>query len=97
MTLLHRQSYRQRLIWPLAGLAALAATAGQAARAITLWAAADALRAAVNSIDRTMSHDGYELRINTARAGLDAQVLAAAEANGQALSFDQAVMYALEM
>ena len=97
VTLLRRQSARQRIVWPLAGLAALAVAEGQSTRAITLWAAADALREAVNSIDFTMSHDGYLLRINAARAELDVQTLAAAEAAGRALSFDQAAAYALQL
>lgn len=96
VALLHRQSYRQRIVWPLAGLAALAAVEGEATRAITLWAAADALRAAVNSIDRTMSHDGYVLRVEAARVRLAEQTIAAAETTGRGLNFDQAVAYALE-
>ena len=96
VNLLQLQNARQRIVWPLAGLAALAASEDQAIRAITLWAAVDALRASLNSVDLTMSHDGYQSRIAAARAKLDASTLAAAEAAGRQMGFDQAVAYAQE-
>lgn len=95
LTLLHRQGARQRMVWALAGLAAVSAAERKAVRALTLWSAADLLRAKVNSLNVSMSHDTYVSLINTARTALIPQTLAAALAAGQAMSLDQIVAFAL--
>ncbi len=86
---------RQRMVWPLAGLAAFLADAGRPAQALTLWVATNMLRAAVGSLDHTMSHEGYVRRIDAARAALSAVESEAAERLGRTFSFDQTVTYGL--
>ncbi len=86
---------RQRMVWPLAGLAAFLADAGRPAHALTLWEATNMLRAAVGSLDYTMSHEGYVRRIDAARAALSAVECEAAERLGKTMGFDQMVAYAL--
>ncbi len=95
LIILFREGARQRAVWYLAGLAALAATDRQAARAATPWAAAEAIRVPVGRPQLPIRHDAYLARVSAARAQLDERALAAAEAAGRAMSFDQVVEYAL--
>ncbi len=83
------------MVWALAGLAAVSAAERQTVRALTLWSAADLLRALVNSLNVSMSHDAHVSLINSARSALTPQTLAAAIAAGQAMSLDQIVAFAL--
>jgi non-specific serine/threonine protein kinase len=86
---------RQRMVWPLAGLAAFLADVRRPAQALSLWEAANALRASVASSDYTMSHAGYVRRVDVARAALSAADCESAERLGKSMGFDQTVAYAL--
>ncbi len=99
-----RESYRDgawgMVIGCVVSLAALAATEGQNFRAITLGAAAGAVRAPNDPANRARPPGDFHSRVNAARVyvargQLDPQALAAAEAAGRAMSLDQAVEYAL--
>ncbi len=99
-----RVSYRDgawgMVIGCVVSLAALAATEGQNFRAITLGAAAGAVRVPNDLADRARPPGDFHSRVNAARVyaareQLDPQALAAAEAAGRAMSLDQAVEYAL--
>lgn len=95
LALLHRQGARQRIVWALGGLAALAAAEGQNLRAITLWSAARTLRAAVNTTALSMNHDDYVSRIEAARAALAPLQVDLADTVGRQMSVDESVAYAL--
>ncbi len=95
VSVLYRLGTYQRIVHPIAGAAALAAADGQAVRAITLWAAADALRAAMGSSDLSMAYEGYLARITAARAGMTSDAREAAEAAGRVMTVDKAVAYLL--
>ena len=80
----------------LEGLAGVIAAEGRPERGVRLLVATDALNA---SIGRTLSpaeQAVYEQLLASARAELDDADFAAADAEGRAMSFDQAVAYALE-
>jgi predicted ATPase len=87
---------KQRSVWCLGGLAALEATAGDAVRAVTLWAAAEAVHAAIGSPRPALRVEDYRQRVEAARAKIDGRTWFAAAAAGRAMSFEQAVTYALE-
>ena len=95
LTILHHDGARQRALWCLEGLAALAAMERHDARATTMWAAGDALRAGSGSIDTSIRHSDYRARVDIARSRLDGPARAMAEAAGRAMSFEDAVTYAL--
>ena len=81
----------------LDSFASLAVAAGQAARAARLLGAADAVRQASEvALAPVYRRDFYDAILATVQAALDAGTLTAAWAEGQALSPDQAVAYALE-
>jgi hypothetical protein len=80
----------------LDGLAGLAASQAQPARALRLAGAAAGLR---ESLGKSHSHnvrEWLERKLEPARQGLGAEATAAAWAEGQAMSPEQAVAYALE-
>jgi predicted ATPase len=87
---------RQRAVWCLGGLAALEATAGDAARAVTLWSAAEAIHAAIGSPRPALRVEDYRQRVEAARGQLGEQAASRAAASGRAMSFEQAVAYALQ-
>lgn len=91
VSVLYRLGTYQRIVHPIAGAAALAAADGQGVRAITLWAAADALRAAMGSADLSMAHEGYLARIAAAKSGMTSDAREAAEAAGRVMTVTQAV------
>jgi predicted ATPase/DNA-binding SARP family transcriptional activator/DNA-binding CsgD family transcriptional regulator len=81
----------------LQGLAALAASEGGVARAARLWGAAEAL---LESIEATAyahapDHSLYQGQVSAARAELDEAAWQAAWAEGQAMTPEQAMEYAL--
>ncbi|MBI2761497.1 MAG: tetratricopeptide repeat protein [Chloroflexi bacterium] len=79
----------------LGGMAAVAATRGEAGRAARLCGAAAALRAAMGAPLPSAGNSGFERAIAVARAVLDEAEFTAAWAAGQALSFEEAVADAL--
>jgi predicted ATPase/transcriptional regulator with XRE-family HTH domain len=87
---------KQRAVWCLGGLAALEATAGDAARAVTLWAAVEAIHAAIGSPRPALRVEDYRQRVEAARTKIDERAWANAAATGRAMNFEQAVTYALE-
>jgi predicted ATPase/DNA-binding CsgD family transcriptional regulator len=80
------------------GFGRLSALRGDPIRAATLWGAAEALREqmgmALSHLDLAAS--GYEQDLATVRSTLDATSFDAAWAEGRAMSFEQAVEYALQ-
>jgi predicted ATPase/DNA-binding XRE family transcriptional regulator len=96
LDLQQESGYQEGRIWSLEGIAGAAAEAGQLACAVRLWAAADALRASMGIPMAAADRDEYEQRIRAARASLDAATWAALWADGQALTLDQAITYALD-
>ena len=79
----------------LAGLAAAAAIGGAPARAAMLWGAATALRESYGIAMPPSERDRYVRRVAIAQARLDPMAWVSAWAQGQALSLEQAVEYAL--
>ena len=77
-----------------ASLAAAAALEGRAGRAVRLWAAADALHETAGS-RRLPRARRYEPHIAAMRARLGEDACARAEAEGRAMTPEQAVAYAL--
>jgi hypothetical protein len=79
----------------LRGLAALATVRRQPERAARLFGAAEALRERIRIVLPPVERPEYEQYVADARAQMDDQVFTAAWAEGQALSLDEAVQYAL--
>nr|MBA2449131.1 hypothetical protein [Chloroflexota bacterium] len=67
----------------------------QAVRALRLAGAAAALRAALGAIPSPAAQTLLERRLSSARQALDEDAAAMAWSEGQALSLDEAVAYAL--
>jgi hypothetical protein len=95
LTIRYHDGAQQRSIWCLEGLAAVAAVERQDERAVTLWIAADALRTKTDSKDLTVCHAGYLACVDAARGRLNSHALAAAEAAGHEMSYEEVVSYAL--
>jgi len=94
--LCHTAGLTQCVVTCLDSLAALAATEGQATRAVTLWTAAEAIRRSIVVPPHLRQRD-FQARVDAARAQLDRQAQTAAEAAGQAMSLDQAVAAGLDV
>lgn len=82
---------RQRASWCLAGLAAVAAAEGHGQRAVTLWEAAEAIRASICNPRPALRHKDYGERVVIARSELDEQGLNAAVVGGRAMTLEQAI------
>jgi predicted ATPase len=95
VAMLYQQNARQRIIWPLAGLATLSAMKGRCFAAVALWAALQAASRLVGMPDAMISYPMYRARIAAVRGSMPAEDAAEAERTGQALNLDQAVAYAL--
>lgn len=80
------------------GLAEVALTHGQPARAARLWGAAEAQRESIglplSSFDR--SHPDYESMVATARGRLDEAAWKTAWSEGRQMTPEEAIEYALE-
>ena len=87
---------RRRIAFSLAGVAVLAASRGQAARALRLAAAAMALREAIGAAPDRVWQARLEPGLATARAQLGRQAAAQAWAEGAAMTPGEAMAYALE-
>ena len=82
----------------LEGLAAVAASEERLVCAVRLWGAAEALLETieVTAVPYVPDRSLYQRQVAAARAQLDAQAWVEAWAEGRAMSFEQAVAYALE-
>jgi hypothetical protein len=79
----------------LAVLVALAVATSQIERAVRLSGAVDALLQALGSVLEPLERGLYDTAVNAARAQLDAATFDALWAEGQAMTLEQAVAYAL--
>ncbi|CAN5473843.1 BTAD domain-containing putative transcriptional regulator [soil metagenome] len=82
--------------WDMAALAAVAGAEGQPIRAGRLFGAGETLFAELGSRVDPFDRDWYDRYLAAARAQLDEQVWQHAWAEGQAMSLEQAISYALE-
>lgn len=80
----------------LAGLAAVAAAQGQSERAARLFGAAATQLDRLGVIMDPADQPEYDRNLAIARAGLDEAAFTAAQAEGRAMVFEQAVAYALQ-
>jgi non-specific serine/threonine protein kinase len=92
---LYQRSARQRLIWPLAGLATLLTAEERNFAAVALWSAVQAIGQLVGLPTDMISYPTYQKHIAAARASMSTEEITEAERKGQALNLDQAVAYAL--
>jgi len=86
---------RSRLAWCLAGLAGAAVLDQEPKRAAWLWGAAETLRQSIGAREAPASHATHERLMAAARAHLGEAAFAAAWADGQALTTEQAIVSAL--
>jgi predicted ATPase/class 3 adenylate cyclase len=87
---------RRFLAQPLEGLALMSASIGDARRAATLLGAAEALKETA-SIGRRFAFFDISDEVSKLRAALEGVELAAARAEGQAMTLEQAIEYALSV
>ena len=80
----------------LAGLAGSCGSTGDAGRAARLFGAAHALRESVGIPLRPIARPEYERDVAAVRTRLDEASWQAAWAEGQAMTLEQAIAYALE-
>jgi predicted ATPase/transcriptional regulator with XRE-family HTH domain len=82
----------------LAGFAGAIASIGQPMRAAQLFGAVEKLRAllSIGAIEQPIERASYEAGVASVRAQLDQETLAAAWAQGRAMTLEQALAYALE-
>ena len=85
------------IVWSLAGLGSVAALDEEPERAARLWGAVAALREKTGKRAAPASRATYERAVDTARAQLGDAFFAAAWAEGQAMTLEQAIAYALEV
>ncbi len=85
------------IFYGLHGLAAIAASEGEEARAARLWGAAEALRETVEVATHIYAPDPtlHQSQINAARSALGETTFEAVWAEGRAMSSEEAVEYAL--
>jgi predicted ATPase/transcriptional regulator with XRE-family HTH domain/Tfp pilus assembly protein PilF len=81
--------------WCLEKLAEVAYALGQPARAATLYGAADALRETIGSVVDPADQAEHEQRMAAVRARLDEEDWRRATGEGRAMTFEEAVEYAL--
>jgi hypothetical protein len=90
--------HKQIILYSFFGLACVAIGQGLPARAARLWGVAEGMSEAygitISLVVR--SHTKYEDCLTLTRSQLDEEAFAAAWAEGRAMSFEQAVEYALE-
>ena len=80
----------------LEGLAEVALTHGQPARAARLWGAAEALREAIGLSMTDLARAGYEERIAAVRSQVDETIWEKTWAEGRVMMPEEAVEYALQ-
>jgi|SRR5579871_57973 len=84
------------IAYSLEGMAELAGGQGQTEPAVRLWAAADALREAIGSPLSPNEKEELDRKVATARASLGEEAFAEAWEQGQAMTIEQAIEYALQ-
>ncbi len=92
--LFQRAGSKIGVVYALEGMASLAVRQGQPERAVRLFAWADAARAAIGDMRPPVEQAGVGREIDELRAHLDPAVYAAAYAQGQAMTMEQAIAYA---
>ena len=80
----------------LEGLASMAVAEGRPERAVRLVGWADAIRQTIGDFQPPVEQKAVDGDMAVARAQLDEAVFAAAYAEGQRLTMEQAIAYALE-
>jgi len=95
LTMFHDSEDRPGKVRSLDRLANLALAEGQAARAVRLLGAADAAREAIGAPQPPSEHEEFDRIIGAARSEMDESAFVEAWAEGQTMSLDQAVEYAL--
>jgi len=88
---------RACIAWCLAGLAGVAALDEEPERAAWLWGAAEALRQTIGAREAPASHATHERLQAAVRAQLGAAAFNAKWAEGQVMTMEQAITYALEV
>jgi hypothetical protein len=78
------------------GLAATAGAQGDILRAVRLWSSAAAIRQALGTPLPPINHSRRDSAIAQLRAQLDEATFAATWAEGQTLTLEQVIAYALE-
>jgi predicted ATPase/DNA-binding SARP family transcriptional activator/class 3 adenylate cyclase len=96
LQLYHERGSKSGIVHGLAGLAAVAGESGQGQRAARLLGAAEQLRRTSHSPLFPCERADYECSVAMTRAVLSEDVFSDAWQQGQSLSIDQAVRYALE-
>jgi len=84
------------IAYTLEAIAELAAAQGQSEPAAKLWAAADALREAIGSPLPPKEKEELDRNVALMRASLGEEAFAAAWEQGQAMTIEQAIEYALQ-
>lgn len=89
--------HKQIILYSFFGLAGVAAGQGLPARAARLWGVAEGMSEAYGAVVSSLVrfYTRYEDNLTTSRSQLDEGAFAAAWAEGRAMSFEQAVEYAL--
>src|SRR5262249_3364815 len=96
LVLQQQQGLKGLIAESLERFAGLAARQGKAPRAARVFGAAEALRAALGAPLPPCERAAYEHDVAAARAQLDTAAFAAAWAEGQAMTLEQAIAYALD-
>ena len=97
LVLAHELGRKQYIVAWIEGLAAVATAEGEAQRAARLFGAAAALRDTARIAVAPDARGRREQYLNAARAQLDAESFPTAWAEGQAMTLEQAIAYALEV
>jgi tetratricopeptide (TPR) repeat protein len=96
MTLLHGLGNRQGVIESLDGIAGVAAATAAPRRGARLWGAVNVLRQEIGNARSVQDSIAYERQLKAVRAILTAEAFDQAWDEGRAMSFDDAVRYALD-
>ena len=80
----------------LEALADLSAERGQMERAVQIWAAAESLREAISSPMPADEKANYDRLVSAARFAMDQKAFTAATSQGQTMTLEQAIRYALD-
>jgi predicted ATPase/DNA-binding SARP family transcriptional activator len=94
------QSWNRRMLWEVAacleGLAGVAGEQDRPRRAARLWAVAAAIRERMGALLPRAEHSRYATAVSHARATLGDDAFDTAWAEGQAMTLEQAIAYALD-
>jgi non-specific serine/threonine protein kinase len=86
---------RWNIAYSLEGIACVAVTQGKPERAAWIWGAAEALREVINSPLPPAYREIYELFVVTAKASLNEEAFKEVRSEGQELTMEQAIAFAL--